>query len=48
MKDFFSRSIQTTIVFLVVVGILALALGGYFGFISNDFNNVLVSGESWI
>ena len=48
MKDFFSRSIQTTILFLVVIGILALALGGYFGFISNDFNNVLVSGESWI
>jgi rod shape-determining protein MreC len=33
---------------LVVVGILALALGGYFSFISNDFNNLLVTGQSWV
>ncbi len=30
MKDFFSRSLQTTIIFLIVGGILALALSGFF------------------
>ena len=48
MKSLFSRSAQTTILFLVVVGILALALGGYFNFVSNDFNNILVTTQSWI
>ena len=48
MKNSFSRSAQTTILFLVVVGILALALGGYFNFVSNDFNNFLVTTQSWI
>lgn len=48
MRNLFSRSTQTTILFLVVVGILALALGGYFNFVSNDFNNVLVTTQSWI
>jgi len=48
MRNFFSRSAQTTILFLVVVGILMLALGGYFNFVSNDFNNTLVSTQSWI
>src|SRR5258706_5110860 len=48
MKNFFSRSVQTTILFLVVVGILALALGGYFSFVSTNFNNSLVSAQSWI
>lgn len=48
MKNLFSRSAQTTILFLVVVGILALALGGYFNFISDDFNNLLVTTQSWI
>ncbi len=48
MRNLISRSAQTTILFLVVVGILALALGGYFNFISNDFNNILVTTQSWI
>ena len=48
MKNLFSRSAQTTILFLVVVGILTLAFGGYFNFISNDFNNTLVATQSWI
>lgn len=30
MKDIFSRSLQTTIIFLIVGGILALALSGFF------------------
>lgn len=44
----FSRSAQTTILFLLVIGILVLALGGYFGFISTSFNNILVTSQSWI
>jgi len=48
MKNLSSRSAQTTILFMVVVGILALALGGYFNFISDDFNNLLVTAQSWI
>lgn len=48
MRDFFSRSVQTTVLLLVVVGVIALALGGYFSFVSTNFNNVLVSSQSWI
>jgi rod shape-determining protein MreC len=48
MKDFFSRSVQTTILFLLVAGILALALSGSLGFISNNFNTWLVSAQSWV
>ena len=48
MKDFFSRSVQTTILFLLVAGILALALSGSLGFVSNNFNSLLVSAQSWV
>ncbi len=48
MRNFFSRSVQTTILFLMVVGILALALSGSLGFISSNFNAALVSAQSWI
>jgi rod shape-determining protein MreC len=48
MKDFFSRSVQTTILFLLVAGILALALSGSLGFISNNFNSLLVSAQAWV
>jgi rod shape-determining protein MreC len=48
MKDFFSRSVQTTILFLLVAGVLALALSGSLGFISNNFNTVLVSAQAWV
>jgi len=44
MRDFF----QTTILFLVVAGILALALSGSLGFISSGFNNVLVTAQTWV
>ncbi len=42
-----SRSLQTTIIFLVVGGILALALGGFFGPASRQFNTVLVEIQTW-
>jgi rod shape-determining protein MreC len=48
MKDFFSHSVQTTILFLLVAGILALALSGSLGFISDNFNAWLVSAQSWV
>lgn len=48
MKDLFSRSLQTTIIFLVVGGILALALGGYFSSASNLFGGSLVDVQTWI
>ncbi len=48
MKDLFSRSLQTTIIFLVVGGILALALGGYFSSASNLFGGSLVEVQTWI
>ncbi|MCX6064419.1 MAG: rod shape-determining protein MreC [Chloroflexi bacterium] len=48
MKDLFSRSVQTTILFLVIAGVLALALSGSFGFISSNFNTLIVSAQSWI
>jgi rod shape-determining protein MreC len=48
MKDFFSRSVITTILFLLVAGILALALSGSLGFISDNFNTLVVSAQSWV
>jgi rod shape-determining protein MreC len=48
MRDFFSRSAQTTVLFLVVAGILALALSGSLGFVSQNFNGILVAAQSWV
>lgn len=48
MRNILSRSVQTTILFLVVAGILALALSGSLGFISNNFNTLLVTAQAWI
>jgi rod shape-determining protein MreC len=47
MKDLFSRSLQTTIIFLIVGGILALAFGGFFSSVSNRFTGGLVSAQYW-
>jgi rod shape-determining protein MreC len=47
MKDFLSRSLQISIIFLVVTGILALALGGYFSSVSDWFGGSLVGVQSW-
>lgn len=48
MRNSFSRSVQTTILFLLVAGILALALSGSLGFVSNNFNTLIVTAQSWI
>ena len=47
MKDLLSRSLQTTIIFLVVGGILALAFGGYFSAASNQLTAILVDTQTW-
>jgi rod shape-determining protein MreC len=48
MRDFVSRSLQTTIIFLVVGGVLALALSGFFSSASNRFTGSLVGIQTWI
>ncbi len=48
MKTNFSRSLQTTIIFLVVGGILVLALGGYFSSASELFGSSLISLQTWV
>lgn len=47
MRNLFPRTLQTTIIFLVVGGIMALALGGYFSSASNVFTGSLVNLQSW-
>ena len=47
MRNLFSRTLQTTIIFLVVGGIIALALGGYFSTSSNVFTTSLITVQSW-
>jgi len=47
MRDLFSRSLQATIILLVVGGIMALALGGYFSSASNQFTGFFVGVQSW-
>ena len=48
MRNFSSRSVQTTILFLLVAGIIALALSGSLGSISGNINIILVNAQSWI
>lgn len=47
MRDLFSRTLQTTIIFLIVGGVIALALGGYFSSASNVFTGSLVGLQTW-
>ena len=43
-----SRSLQTTITFLVIGGILVLAFGGAFGSASRSLTSALIDIQSWI
>ena len=47
MRYQFSRSLQTTIIFLVVGGVMALALGGYFSNASNTLTDTLINVQFW-
>lgn len=48
MKDLLSRSLQSTIIFLVIGGILALSFGGYFSSVSNWFTGSIVDIQTWL
>ena len=48
MRNSNSRIVPTTILFLLVAGILALALSGSLGFVSGNFTTLLVSAQSWV
>ena len=47
MRNIFSRTLQTTIIFLIAGGVVALALGGYFSSASNVFTGSLVNMQTW-
>jgi rod shape-determining protein MreC len=47
MRNPFSRNIQTTVIFFVVGGVMALALGGYFGGASSTITNSLINVQDW-
>jgi rod shape-determining protein MreC len=47
MKDQFSRTIQTTITFLITAGVLVLAFGGYFRTASGALTGGLVGVQDW-
>src|SRR5512140_3643697 len=47
MKDLFSRSLQTTIAFLLVGGVLILAFGGFFSAASSQLTGGLVGVQEW-
>ncbi|PWH13452.1 MAG: rod shape-determining protein MreC [Anaerolineae bacterium] len=48
MRNSVSGTLQTTVLFLVVAGILALALSGSLGFVSAGVNTFLVSAQTWV
>jgi rod shape-determining protein MreC len=47
MRNAFSRTLQTTIIFLIVGGVMALALGGYFSGASNVLSGSLINLQAW-
>jgi rod shape-determining protein MreC len=47
MRNLLSRTLQTTIIFLIAGGVVALALGGYFSSASNVFTGSLVNLQAW-
>ena len=47
MREFLGRSLQTTIIFLIVGGVLILAFGGYLGNVSRGLSNSLVGIQEW-
>jgi rod shape-determining protein MreC len=48
MKSGFSRSLQTFVIVLVAVGLVILALGGYFNPVTNWFTRITVNAQTWI
>jgi rod shape-determining protein MreC len=48
MKFSFPRSLQTVVIVLVIVGLVTLALGGYFSPVTNWFSRITVDAQTWI
>jgi rod shape-determining protein MreC len=48
MKANFPRSLQTIVIALVAIGLVVLALGGYFNPVNNWFTRIAVSAQTWI
>ncbi len=48
MKSSFPRSLQTVVILLVVIGLIILALGGYFSPVTNWFSRITVDAQTWI
>ena len=48
MKSRFPRSLQTVVIFLVAIGLVALALGGYFNPVTNWLTRITVNVQTWI
>jgi rod shape-determining protein MreC len=48
MRNLFGRYLQTTIIFLIVGGILVLAFGGYLGSASRGLGSSLVGIQTWL
>ena len=48
MKTSFPRSLQTVVVILVALGLVALALGGYFSPVTSWFTRLTVEAQTWV
>lgn len=48
MKSNFPRSLQTIVIALVAIGLVALALGGYFSPASNWFTRLAIGAQTWV
>jgi rod shape-determining protein MreC len=48
MKTSFPRSLQTVVIVLVAIGLVALALGGYLNPITTRFSRLIVDSQTWI
>jgi rod shape-determining protein MreC len=48
MRSNFSRSFQGAIIFFIVIGLIALALGGYFGPVSTLLGRSLTAAQAWV
>jgi rod shape-determining protein MreC len=48
MKASFPRALQTVVIVLVAVGLVALALGGYFNPVTNWSTRMTVNAQAWI
>jgi rod shape-determining protein MreC len=48
MKSKFPRSLQTVVIVLVAIGLVVLALGGYFSPVTNWVSRITVNAQTWL